>query len=90
MMTQETGKLTNMLTDGRWRIETTYTMLNTEQTFLFCVDELSDLHDIVEQGPDFNALKSVHIEYAFRDESTINEGELAKELIEFQSQLESK
>lgn len=51
--------MTNML---RWTATVTY---HTGQVNIFQIDELEDLQDIVENGPDFSYLKKITVTYNY-------------------------
>lgn len=64
MNTQRVLKATK--TDSRWHVKVIYNtiILSTKE---FDIEELEDLHDIIEQGPDWNSIDKIEITYNFRD-----------------------
>jgi hypothetical protein len=46
----------------RWQVIIHYDLCTTEAV----IDELWELHDIVERGPDFNTIKNIEVTYNYR------------------------
>lgn len=51
-----------MKNDGRYRWAVQINLLNGD-TERYYIEEISDLHDIVEGGPDWRLLKNIKITY---------------------------
>lgn len=51
-------------TGPRWRVVITYKTLVASFDKVVLIEELDELHDIVESGPDFYAIDGIHIELA--------------------------
>lgn len=46
----------------RWQVEITYRSESGDQPIHHAIEELDELHDIVERGPNFYAIKQITIE----------------------------
>lgn len=76
----------------RWSVTARYYELGMVSSVVtkFEVDELEEIQDIIESGPDWNMLKSITIRYNFADPSTVNDGEFIEELRDFQTRMRNQ
>lgn len=66
----------------RWRAIATYRSSNGPVDVIHEFDELEELHDLIERGPDWNALQDIRITLASPDYDgfTLEEAEVVGEM----------
>jgi hypothetical protein len=56
---------THSLTDGRWHVVVTFYRFEKGKSLkdreIFSIDEIEELHEIIERGPDFHSIISINI-----------------------------